>query len=367
MVKRFLFGVALSGMIFLAKADDAVPDLKIPVWYKTVDLRGSFGYKDNVLLSPTAPKASPFWDSGLDFILYRLPTHGWQFNLFLTGDDVRYFNAVGVENEQSLIVAAQLAKDWGNHWKSTLGTLYSYQNQVIDTSTTETTNAVTQVLGHGIGGRAMVHRDFEKNWAEVELALTRQYYARPLDDLWQEGPRFILGHGYGHGSDVTLSYQIMQVQYDTRPQIDLNGAPIPHTGLAFTPQTLEVALQHNWDAKQHWRTVTRLGLEVNQDNGPGFFDYNFYRASQKLGYRAKTWAADGQVRVGYYDFPLQPVSGTDASKRYKTLWSVSLHGEKNLTKSLKLFANFVHDESLSNLGGDNYQANTVSGGVDWQF
>src|SRR5579872_5076082 len=59
---------------------DLLKELKIPIWTEMFDLRGMMGYKDNVLLSYTNARSSPFWVSGADLVAFRLPIGGWQFN-----------------------------------------------------------------------------------------------------------------------------------------------------------------------------------------------------------------------------------------------------------------------------------------------
>ncbi len=364
---KLISAVMTCGILMTARAQNEESIPSIPLWYKTVDLRGSFGFKDNVLLNNTNPKSSAFWASGLEMLVFRLPTAGWQVNFFLTGENVRYFESVGVEDEQSLIAVLQVGKDLGHQWKSSFLAQYIYQNQVLDVSATETVTAIAKLQLHAVGGRWALRRDFQKNWVELEMSGTRQFVAEPLDDSWQFGPRLSLGRSYGHKSDVTLSYQRNLMPFDTRTQVDRMGMPVPGTELEFTTQILELSLKHNWDAKRRWRATARLGWEVNEDNGSGFFDFNLYRASQKLAYRAEKWELSGQARIAYYDFPVQTVSATDLRKRNKTVLSFTLHAERNLTKKMKLFTDYSHERSQSNALFDRYTANVIRSGIDWQF
>jgi hypothetical protein len=119
--------------------------------------------------------------------------------------------------------------------------------------------------------------------------------------------------------------------------------------------------------RRRWRTTTRLGAQFNQDNGPGYFDYWLYRASQQVRYVAETWELKAQARLNYYDYLAQPVSSTDPSIRHKTLFIASLRGEKQLSRRLKLFADLEFEQSLSNLDTDQYRVRTASAGLDWQF
>lgn len=338
------------------------------MWYHSVGLRGAFGYKDNVTLSHTDAQASAFWQSGLEAVVFRLPTRGWQFNFYLSADDVRYFDAPSVDNEQVVMAMAQATKDLGRRWKSTWAVNYMFQNQVFDMSATYTNGgSIGQVLGHTFTPRWNVRKQFGAFWAEGEAVGTRQILDEPLDSYWQVGPRATLGYTYGRGSEATFAYQWSNLAYDTREQVDAMGAALPGTELALRVQAVELALTHVWDEKRHWQTSTRLGYEANLDNGSGFYDYGLYRIAQQVRYRAPTWEVTAQARVGFYDYVTQTVSATDPSPRQRTLVTASLRAEKKLTKHWRIHAAYHYDRSLSDLDFDDYAANMVMGGVGFEF
>lgn len=375
-VKRITLEIALGISVATAFAQSPSlenlldEDFKIPLWYKAINVRGGMGYKDNVLLSRTGAKSSAYWKSGLDALVYRLPTHGWQFNCFATGDDLRYFDTTAVDNEQVAIAAAQLAKDWGRQWKTTLAVNYMFQNQVFDVSTTQTNQFnIGKVVGHGLTGRWSVRKDVGACWAEAEFSLLRQWLDAPLDDYWQGAPRLVAGRQYGTGSDVSVSYQWSHLAYDTREEVDATGRLRPGTALRFQLHAADLNWHHVWDRARRWHLMTGVGVDMNQDSRDGYFDYWNYRASGALKYRTENWEVRGQARIGYYDYPVQRISPSDSSspKRHRTLISAGVHAERKLAKSLKVFADYAHDRSLSNLDFDQYRANVVSAGLDWEF
>jgi hypothetical protein len=341
---------------------------KLPMWVHSVGVRGAFGYKDNVTLSHTGAQASAFWQSGLEAVVFRLPTHGWQFNFYASAEDVRYFDAPSVDSEQVVMAMAQAAKDLGRGWKSTWGLNYLFQNQVFDLSATYTNRgSIGQVLGHTLSPRGNVRKQFGAFWAEAEAVGTRQLLDAPLDSFWLVGPRALLGYGYGRGSEVTLAYQWSHLAYDTREQVDTAGAAIPGTELALRMQGVELALSQVWDEKRRWQTTTRLGYEANLDNGSGFYDYDVFRFVQQLRFRTPTWEITAQVRVGYYDYATQTVIATDNSPRERTWITASLRAEKKLTSHWRLHAAYYFDRSRSDLDFDDYRANMVLGGVGYEF
>lgn len=344
-------------------------DFKIPMWNASYEIRGGLGYKDNVTLSgDSSAETSGFWISRAEMMVFRLPSRGWQFNFFATADDVRYFDAPSVDNEQVVMAVAQLNKDFGHGWKSTLGLNYLYQNQVFDVSATYTNGgSIGLIRGHMLSPRWSGRKTVGSGWVELELVGTRQILETPLDSYWQAGPRLATGLNYGRGSELSLAYQWNYLGYDAREQSDLAGMPLTNTVLALQTQGPELAWTHVWDEQRRWQTVSRLGYENTCDNGSGFYDYELYRAYQQLRYRSPSWEVSAQAAVGFYDYAHQTVSTTDSSARQRTLVTFSVRAEKKLAKHLKVHASYSLDRSVSEMEFDNYLANTVMGGFGIEF
>src|SRR5436190_24345366 len=121
----------------LAADTNELEEIKISMWDRTTNLRGAFGYKDNVLLSKNNPQRSAFWQTGLDFSLLRLGENGSTFSLFFSGDDRRYFSAEDINKEQLFIVQGKGSWEIGQNWEVGLPINYSYIDEVFDASATE--------------------------------------------------------------------------------------------------------------------------------------------------------------------------------------------------------------------------------------
>jgi hypothetical protein len=336
-------------------------------WDKTLDVRLAGGFKDNLLLSHNASEASAFILSGLDLIILRLPVDGTQFSFFLSGEDTHYLSGKLVDKEQSLIALTQLKRDFTEHWQAGIELQYLYQDQVFDASTTETVGIV-RAQGHGLSGRPTLRRAFsKKSWLDLNLPITRQFFKLPLDGYWEGGARLSFGEEYGEKSEVTCSYEIKRRFYDHREQITAAGAILPRTSLEFNAHEFSMANRHHWDKARRWRSTTKVALELNEDNGSGYFDYRKYQVGEQLRYRASTWEIQGQLKFNYYDYSVQRVSQADVAKRDRTGFLFALRAEKNITKSLKCFANYEHESVMSNRAFDAYQVNTISGGLEQEF
>src|SRR5215207_1822803 len=102
-VGRWGFRASVAAMIaapLCAHGQDqaeAEAELDLAIWDRSVNLRGGFGYKDNVLLSNIDRQASAFWQTTLDAMLLRADlASGANLTLFLTLEDRRYFEDIEV-------------------------------------------------------------------------------------------------------------------------------------------------------------------------------------------------------------------------------------------------------------------------------
>jgi hypothetical protein len=352
-----------------ADTNEFLPELlDLPLWDYTINVRAATGYKDNLLLNRAATESSYLLSAALETMVLRLPLDGRQFTFFLSAEDVRYPQGDQVGKERMVLALAQGKLELGARLQGGLTAQYLYLDQVFDVSVTETNTEPLLLVGHQLALRPMLRGKLPQHgWVEVEALVQRQWFAAPVDDYWESGPKITLGRDYGHRSTVSLGYQFGWRVHDTRTPLELDGTPLPGEELEFHQHNVELALRHNWDERRRWRTVTRLTFQLNEDNGPGYFDYRLYKAAHQLRYVAPNWELKGQVRVSRYDFVNQPVSSADPARREKTLVAAGLRAERKVTKHLTLFADYEHEQSLSNRSTDEYRVHRVSAGVDWQF
>jgi hypothetical protein len=347
-----------------AQTNEFIPDVP-SIWENSMNLRGGFGFKDNLLLSRTNREESPLILSGIDFSLYRLPLDGKQFTLFITGEDTRFLEGHEVKSEQYAAALAEFRMDLGPKWNAGTLAQYVYQDQIFDVSTIEATTGPVRVQGHRVGLWPSVRWNFSKDfWLQAEPRVSRQFYKEPLDDYWEPGGKLTLSHDYGFRSTISFGYAIAQLIFDTREQLALDGTALPGQPLEYTQYEPEILIRHNWDARRRWRTTTRLSFQLNEDNGPGFFDYYRYQAAQQVRYVNDRWDVKASGKASYYDFVRQPATLSDPSSREKTLLTFLLRVDRKLMKHLKIFAEFEHEHSLSNRPSEEYRVNRIVGGID---
>jgi hypothetical protein len=177
------------------------------------------------------------------------------------------------------------------------------------------------------------------------------------------------GYDIGDRADVTASYSANYEQHDSWTAIpaEFGGASSPL--LEIFQQQAEWAWHQYWDAAQHWRSSTRLVLTWRQDNGSGYFNNFSYKVGEDLRWQTTNWMAEASLDVANEDYPIQTVFSHDPETLSRTIWQVSFELERRMFKGLKTFAKWDYAQCISNelLGADNYQANTFSGGLRYEF
>jgi hypothetical protein len=364
----FLAVLAFSSLLSAARAEDEIDVPSLSFWDKTLDVRGALGYKDNVLLSKSDRQGSAFWLSGLDVTLLRAslddsPT----LTFFVSGEDRRYFSSESVDKEQLLLSQARLSKNINDNLTFGLLGQYVYADQVFDASSTEAVPEILPVKSQNIQAAVSISRDLPWN-SKLEASFTgeRQIFQDPLDSYWEAGPTLTWSKRYENHSDASLSYAFDYRDYDTRNAITLAFELVPGSALAFDQHKLEFALDHSWDAARHWRNRTKFLFEINQDNSTGFYDYNRYRFAERFGYFATNWQATIEGKLLHYDYARQPVFGTSD---IRSTWEyvLAFHAERTVWKKLKIFVEGEVDRADSNYAIEQYSANTVMSGFDWEF
>ena len=363
--------IGFTGMVLRAQPPERFP--LISLWDSVFTVRSGGGYKDNVFLSHAQPQASTFVSGGGDVMVLRVAPAGPQFNFFASADATHFLSTTPSHNEYTAFAQAQVEQNFSEALKASLAAEYFYQDQVLDVSfldaaASSTNGQTAAVRGHNFtirpGTRWVLPQQF---WLALETPGTRQYFELPLDDYWNAGFKLTVGRNHGHDSQLSLSYEPTWRFYDTETALTATGAPIPGTHRQRLQHNAQLLWRQYWDEPKHWRTLTRLGGRLAEENGGGFADYTQYAVSQQILYRAKPWELSAEGRIRRYDYRTQTVSATDLAKLRRTEWTATLRLERELTKHLKLITSYEHEETLSNDTSETYSVNTVGGSLQWEF
>jgi len=337
------------------------------LWDKQISVSSGLGDKDNVLLSAFNPRGSGFFYNAMDLMVLRVPMDGWKIVGAIVGDDMRYWHNVGASGEDSFIGSLQAYREFHDGWEAGMEVRGLYENEVLDISTSDALPATALVEGYGITAQPSLRKALLGNlWLKAEVPVSRWLMASPLDDYWEFGPVATVGYSFGERADLTASYSATYQPHDSWTAVPGVGSS---ARLELFQQQAEWAWHQYWDTGQHWRSTTRLVLTWKEDNGEGLFNYFSYKGGEDVRWQTTNWMVEASLEVANEDYPVQSAGPHDPETLSRTFWQVSVEMERRIYKSLKGFAKWDYEQCVSNelLGADNYRANTVTGGLRYEF
>jgi hypothetical protein len=335
---------------------------KISPWDWSGTLRTGVGYKDNILLSDFFKESSVFTFAGAEAFVFRVPTDGWEYTGFISGEDRRYWASDIVPKEQYLLVSSDLKKAFLEKWKTGLGLQYFYNDQVFDASVTEGLPfRVRAKLNRFSGAPSVQYRISDRSRLEAYFNVVREEFELPLDDSWETGPRVVYVHKYGEiGSEISTTVLWRHRTYDTR-----SAPSFDDKSLVFNVPEFEFGLKHNWDDEKRWKSRVRMGLELNRDNGDGFFDYHRWKVSHELDFTQGGFEGILQAKFLHYEYPNQTVEDA-GSQRRRTELVFGARAKQRIMNHLSAFVELEHERVLATDIEERYHATTIWGGVEWE-
>lgn len=337
-------------------------------WERAFTVKAGVGYKDNLTLAPDPRESSPFFASTVEAFALRRSEHGNQLMGLATIEDARYWSGKTVDHEDLAIAQGEWRRFWANDWQAALGLEGIYIDQVVDLSVTETNREALPVRGWTLTARPGTRRELSgRTWLALELPVSRQLYDGSIDDFWEGGPKVLLGHNLSDRIETSISYAFTHRGYDSEPERDASGAAVTNTVRSTAQHDVLAAWKQYWDVARRWRSATKLGYRQSADNLSGYFDYERHSISQEIRFQTAAWELSAEARLSHYRYPVQTVSETDSSKRRRSDLTLSLRGERQVAKHVRLYAQYDYERTDSNAALDEYTVNTVSGGVVVEF
>ncbi len=346
------------------------PDLALPLWDKSMELRTGVGWQNNVLLSDSNRKNSGFLATGGEAVALRIPLDGWQARFSMAGDDYVFWRNPGVTHEDLWVATGQVSKDWGENWKTSLLFQYTYLNQVVDLYdlVSNLHDPPLALEGHGLLLRPAVRQQLGDDWWWVgEFDGGRQFFRAPVDSFTRLGPRLILGRHWGGRTDLTLGYALQETAYDHESEANPDGTPVAGTALRTWRQQVGLTVRHYWDGARHWQTDGHLGFTDSRDEGGGYYNYREFGATAQLRWAAAGWEARGGLGLSYRAAPVQAAAVGAPEKFRVTVGTGDVRVEKALNKWCKVYGAWERTVSLTDSPEESYHANTFSAGMEWIF
>lgn len=344
--------------------------LQSSIWHPSATVRGSLGWRDNVLLSPFAPIDRGFGRAEIEAILLRPMRDRWEFVSFLNGDVLRYFSpppetrgeqqwALHMEGRWQPIEAARLSLKAAGYLR----------DMVIDLSETEAQRVVAPTRVRG--GYAV---------AATRVALPGHFRFEPMVQVRRSDYRAYAGdydelRGGGRlewrrsaALAISAAWFEARRDYDQRVQFTAGGRALPGTRLEFRQREGEVKVRTAWTAVGEWAVALTAGKAENRDGASGYFDYDQKRVRLEVGWESEAWrvSLDGDARR--MDYLVQTVgAGITPPPRIADDYEALLRVERELDSAWTVFAEHRWERSRSNELEFSYRANTVLAGVQRSF
>ncbi len=345
---------------------DAISEDVVSLSDMTYNLRSGIGVKDNVLYSNKDPVSRSYAVMGLDLTAFQIRSDEREFSAFLSADHEQYFESDPVDSESFVLAMIEYRYHLRDNWWIGLGSEYLYIDQLLDLSADDDFNIV-QATGHSFGVLPSIEKKLAGDWiVSLDVPWRRQYYKDPLDDYTEAAPELMLSYKTGQYSQLRLKANLEYRGYDSRT---IHGALSPHQSsdiLNFERLGFDLRYRHYLDHSRKWRSTTVLGFLNNKDNGDGYYNYDRFTAKQELLYKANSLQIRSGIGLSNYHYANQKDDEQNQLRR-KRVVRAEIRASYDVRDSLKVFSAYSFERSLSNSSYDNYRANNVSFGMEWEF
>jgi hypothetical protein len=365
------FAVALTAPAATVEDDPVMPaDLMDDLLGTTVSvgLRGSAGFKDNVLLTETGRIESAFLRAEADVFVWRPPAALTDMYWALTGSETRYFDAPGdARHERVWLTQAELRYAIGTYFKTGLTIQGYHQDQVIDLSTSEAATFRARLKVYGVfAGPNLRWEIRDPWWFEVSAAWKLETYDGADADYNEPGTVLRLGRKIGKRHDASMAWLWRERDYRDRNAYTIGGRPLPGTSLSTRWHQGELRLVSKWSPV--WSTTLKLAGDRLRDSASGYFDYDHWRADIDLAWRRDPWKVRLTASRGVYEYRVQ-VAGTgfDPPPREIRQSRFAVTAERRVTEKLSVFAEAELERFNTNETGGSYRLNTALAGLAYDF
>ena len=334
----------------------------------SMGLRGSAGFKDNVLLTETARIESPFLRAEADVFVWKPPAALTDIYWALTGSETHYIDAPGdAQHERVWITQGELRYAIGTYFKAGFTVQGYHQDQVLDLSASEAATFRARLKVYGVSaGPNLRWEIFDPWWFEVSAAWKMETYDGADADYNEPGTVLRLGRKLGKRHDASVAWSWRERDYRDRNAYTIGGRPLPGTSLSTRWHQGELRFVSKWCPA--WSTTLKLAADRLGDSASGYFDYDHWRADLDLAWRRDPWKVRLTASRGAYEYLVQ-IAGTgfDPPPREIRQTRVAVTAERRITEKLSAFAEVELERNNTNEAGGSYRLNTALAGLAYDF
>ncbi|HEY5552249.1 MAG TPA: hypothetical protein VIK52_10180 [Opitutaceae bacterium] len=334
----------------------------------SVGLRGSAGFKDNVLLTETDRIESTFLRAEIDAFVWRPPAVLTDFYWALSGAETRYVDAPGdARHERMWMTQGELRYAIGTYFKAGLTVQGYHQDQVLDLSAIGVGTFRARLKVYGVTAGPNLRWEIRNPWwFEVSAAWKLETYDGADADYDEPGTVLRLGRKLGRRHDASVAWLWRGRGYHNRNAYTVGGRPLPGTSLSTHWNQAELRFVSKWSAS--WSTTLKVAGDQLRDPASGYFDYDHWRADIYVAWRRDPWRVRLTASRGDYEYLIQ-IAGTgfDPPPREIKQTRAALGAERKITDKLAAFAELETERFRTNETGGSYRLNTALAGVAYDF
>lgn len=334
----------------------------------SVGLRGSAGYKDNVLLTESGSIESAFARAEVDAFVWRPPAALTDIYWALSGSETQYVDAPSdARHERVWITQGELRYAIGTYFKAGLSVQGYHQDQVLDLSSSGVGTFRARLKVYGVTGGPSLRWEIRNPWwFEVSAAWKLETYDGADEDYDEPGTVLRVGRKFGKRHDLSAAWLWRRRGYHDRSAYTVGGRPLLGTDLSTSWHQAELRFVSKWSAS--WSTTLKLAGDQLRDSASGYFDYDHWRADIDVAWRRDPWKLRLTASRGFYDYTIQ-IAGTgfDPPPREIRQTRAAFTAERKITDRFSAFAEVETERYKTNETGGSYRLNTALAGIAYDF
>ena len=332
-------------------------------------VRGSIGWRDNVMLSPFSPVGRAFVRGEVESFLSG--RRGDLRLISLVSGDVLRFVSPPPETAGEQQWFAHVEARWqpGKAWRAALKVDGFLQDMVSDLSETEAVRTVLATRVRGAFATFAPRFELPAGLALEPFTQVKRVVYSAVPGDYDESRSGVRLEREGSGR---LTFALLAVTQDrrfaTRQQHTAGGRPLAGTRLRFRQQELSLRVGTQWNAAGEWKAAVTAGAGRLRDGASGFFDHDQRHVRTELSWRPGDWRLLLEAETRRTDYLLQTVgAGITPPPRIADGHASRLRVERALGGRWGTFGEFSWERVRSNEREFSYRALGALGGVQREF
>lgn len=345
--------------------DPEEESLENPLWMKAFSVTGELGYHTNPLFSAFARK--PAWMAHLmaDAWLRRIDLNNASETMLLTSADFTHaLDQTGIPEQWFIFTIAEWKQYFPDQWTLQMTGRHVYIQQGFDISYSDLDQKSAQIRIHQVDPSVFLRKRFGETW-EIAAGAGHlwEFYGNSAEDYRE--PRVILEASvkYGYSSQVALSIEWNQRLFIDRHPRAADGSLLAGKILRYDQPRAVLSWKHFFNEKKTLGLRSQLSVRRRDDNGPGYYDYDEYRASITVWRLWGRWRFEVDASNALNEYGVRRVSSAFSPLYRRVDYDLSGRVEWEFQPQWMAVGEVSREASDSNADGEDYTAHQFSLGL----